>query len=158
VAQIPSAILAGNASVVVVSAGAPSAPATISVQASAPFILTYAANHAVVQNQDYSLNSATNPTSPGTAAVAYLIGSGPVSPAIDDGAAASSLPPSTEILSTSVTLGGMPAKVLFAGMAPGFVGLVQLNFEVPTLAPGEYPIQVTIGKVQSNTPVLNVGN
>jgi hypothetical protein len=42
--------------------------------------------------------------------------------------------------------------------APGFVGLVQVNFYVPDLPSGEYPIQVTIGGTQSNTPVISVRN
>jgi trimeric autotransporter adhesin len=59
---------------------------------------------------------------------------------------------------TTVTVGGIPAQVLFAGMAPGYVGPVQVNFYVPDLTPGDYAIQVTVGTAQSNTPVMSVGN
>jgi uncharacterized protein (TIGR03437 family) len=48
-------------------------------------------------------------------------------------------------------------QVLFAGMAPGFVGLVQVNFQVPDLPAGDYPIQVSIGSAQSNAPAMTVG-
>jgi uncharacterized protein (TIGR03437 family) len=156
VAQVPGTVMIGNASVVVTNAGTTSASATLNVQQAAPSILTYGTNHAITQNSDYSLNSASNPAAAGGAAVVYLIGSGPVTPPLDDGMAAPDLPLSWESLPVTVTVGGAPAQVLFAGMAPGFVGLVQVNFYVPDLTSGDYPIQVSIGSAQSNTPVISV--
>lgn len=158
VAQVPGSVIAGPASVVVINGGTASANAGINVQAATPFILTYGTNRAIVQNQDYSLNAATNPAAAGSAAVAYLVGSGPVVPAVDDGVGAAGSPLSWESLPTTVTVGGSSAQVFYAGLAPGFVGLVQVNFYVPNLSPGDYPIQVTIGSVQSNSPVISVGN
>jgi uncharacterized protein (TIGR03437 family) len=157
VAQIPGAILTGTASVVVVNAGAASAPVSVTVQQAAPSILTYGTNRAIVENQDYSLNSSANPAQSGSFAVAYVVGSGPVSPAIPDGEPAPLSPLSRETLNTTVTVGGMPAQVLFAGMAPEFVGLVQINFQVPDLPAGNYPIEVVVGTAQSNTPAMTVG-
>jgi uncharacterized protein (TIGR03437 family) len=156
VAQVPWTVAVGNASVVVLIGGAASVSVTINVQPAAPGILTYAANHAIAQNSDYSLNSSSNPASAGSAAVLYLIGSGPVSPPLDDGVPAPASPLSWESVPATVTVGGMPAQVLFAGMAPGFVGLVQVNFYVPDLPSGDYPIQVAIGTAQSNTPTISV--
>jgi uncharacterized protein (TIGR03437 family) len=148
----------GKASVVVLNGGGASVSVSVNVQQAAPSILTYDTNRAVVENRDYSVNSSSNPATVGSAAVAYLIGSGPIAPALDDGMPAAASPLSWESLSTTVTVGGMPAQVLFAGMAPGFVGLVQVNFQIPDLPAGDYPIQVTIGTAKSNTPVISVGN
>ena len=157
VAQIPSSILTGAASVVVFRDGAASTAASITVQPAAPTILTYGTNRAIVQNQDYSLNASTNPAQVGSYATAYLIGSGPVSPTVADGEPAGASPLSQETLNTTVTVGGTPATVLFAGMAPGFVGLVQVDLQVPNLPAGNYPLQVSMGTAQSNTPVVTVG-
>jgi uncharacterized protein (TIGR03437 family) len=137
--------------------GAASSSANITVQQATPFILTYGQNRAIVENQDYSLNAASNPAVAGTFATAYLIGSGPVNPAVPDGVPASSMTLSWETLNTTVMVGASPANVQFAGMAPGFVGLVQINFQVPDLPAGDYPVQVTIGTTQSNAPLITLG-
>ena len=49
------------------------------------------------------------------------------------------------------------AAVTFAGLAPGFVGLVQMNIAVPsTLATGSYPLTVTIAGETSNSVTVSV--
>jgi len=156
VAQIPSSILTGPASVVVFRDGAASTAASITVQPAAPTILTYGTNRAIVQNQDYSLTSSTNPAQVGSYATAYLIGSGPVAPGVTDGEPARASPLSQETLNTTVAIGGTLATVLFAGMAPGFVGLVQVDFRLPAVPAGDYPIQVSIGSAQSNSPTITI--
>jgi len=154
--QLPYEAAAGTASVVVVSNNTASAPAPVTVQPAAPFILTYGANRAVVVNPDGSVNAAGNGAAPGSVLVAYLIGSGPLDNAIPTGGVAPLTPLSRETLPTTVSVGGASAAVPFAGMTPGFAGLVQVNFVMPSLAPGDYPMQVTIGGFGSNQPVVTV--
>ena len=57
-----------------------------------------------------------------------------------------------------VTIGGVPAAVTFSGLAPGFVGLYQVNAEVPANArTGDaVPVALTIGGVTSNTVTIAV--
>jgi len=55
-----------------------------------------------------------------------------------------------------VTVGGKPAQITFAGLAPGSVGLVQVSFQVPNLPSGDYPIQVSIGTFRSNSPMIRI--
>jgi uncharacterized protein (TIGR03437 family) len=44
--------------------------------------------------------------------------------------------------------------VAFAGLAPGFVGLLQVNLLVPDVPGGEQSLEVTVGDVQANTAAL----
>jgi uncharacterized protein (TIGR03437 family) len=64
----------------------------------------------------------------------FCTGLGPVSPPQADGQPAPSTPASL-LAPPSVTIGGQPATVSFAGLAPGFVGLYQVNAMVPLNAP-----------------------
>jgi uncharacterized protein (TIGR03437 family) len=47
-------------------------------------------------------------------------------------------------------------EVSFAGLAPGFVGLLQVNLLVPDISGGEQALEVTVGDVAANTTVLSV--
>jgi uncharacterized protein (TIGR03437 family) len=154
--QLPYETVLGTASVVVVSNNTASAAVPVSVQQAAPFILTYGNNRAVVINPDGSLNSSGNGAKPGSVLVAYLTGSGPLDHAIATGAAAPSSPLSSETLATTATVGNSPAAVQFAGMAPTYEGLMQVNLVVPNLSPGDYAMQVAIGGSASNRPLVTV--
>jgi uncharacterized protein (TIGR03437 family) len=81
--------------------------------------------------------SAAHPASVGDALVIYCSGLGAVSPAVADGAAAPLATLSRTVSPVTVTVGGQSAQVLFAGLAPGFAGLYQVNIVVPAgVTPG----------------------
>ena len=58
----------------------------------------------------------------------------------------------------TVMIGGAPADVWFSGLAPGYVGLYQVNAQVPAgSATGhEVPVVVSIGGVDSNAVTIAV--
>jgi uncharacterized protein (TIGR03437 family) len=58
------------------------------------------------------------------------------------------------ILPLSVTVGGSPAFLLFYGLPSGLLGTTQVNFIVPYLDPGVYPVVVTVGGASS--PPVNL--
>ena len=61
----------------------------------------------------------------------YATGLGAVTNAPSTGGAALSSPLSTVVAPVEVRVGGMVAMVTFAGLAPGFAGLYQINAQVP---------------------------
>jgi uncharacterized protein (TIGR03437 family) len=59
----------------------------------------------------------------------------------------------------TMMIDGLPADIQFAGVAPGFVGLNQINVVVPGLARsnGADPVVLTINGVPANPVTLPVG-
>jgi uncharacterized protein (TIGR03437 family) len=87
-------------------------------------------------NQDGTLNSIANAAAKGSVISVYGIGLGIVDPPV----AAGQVPPTTTTLSrvtnaVAASIGGVPAPVTFAGLAPGITGLYQINIQVPDAVP-----------------------
>jgi uncharacterized protein (TIGR03437 family) len=151
-AQLPYETSVGSATLSVNG----SAPVSFSVVASAPGILTYGANRAVAINQDGSLNSSDHPAQAGSWVTVYMSGQGLVSPAVVSGAASPGNPVAQPMLAVVATIGKQSAGIMFAGLTPGAVGLFQVNLRIPALASGDFPLMVSVGQGQSNTPLISV--
>jgi uncharacterized protein (TIGR03437 family) len=156
--QVPWATpTTGTVNVAVVVDGGSSNLAAVPVATAAPGLFVLQSGQAAVLNPDYSINDPSNPVKAGATIFAYLTGSGPVSPAAKDGVPASTTSLVYVQAGNSATIGNQPATVSFAGLAPGFVGLVQMNIVVPAgLAPGTYPLSVTIDGQTSNAAPITV--
>jgi uncharacterized protein (TIGR03437 family) len=132
--------------------GLNSTPVTVAVTDSAPGLLTAnysGSGQALAFNSDGSLNSRNTPVRGGDIVVLYGSGEGDVTPSPLDGEIAGASP-SKPKLPVSVTIGGQPAEILYAGGVSGVTaGLLQLNVRVPVNAiSGLLPVLVTVG---SNT-------
>jgi uncharacterized protein (TIGR03437 family) len=105
-----------------------------------------------ILNPDYSLNTPSNPASAGSIVVLYGTGGGQTNPPSTDGAITAAAMPL--VADVSVTVGGQPATVLYAGNAGGEVaGVTQINLQLPTGVTGTVPIVVTVGGVSSSSAV-----
>jgi uncharacterized protein (TIGR03437 family) len=157
--QVPwSTPTTGSVNVVVSVAGGNSNTIAVPVSTAAPGLFYFPDSGAgIVQNQDFSLNDPSNPATRGSTIIAYLTGSGPVSPAQTDGVSASGSVLTTMTSARSAKIGSADAQVSFAGLAPGFIGLVQMNIVVPTtLAPGTYPLSITVGGDTANSATIAI--
>jgi uncharacterized protein (TIGR03437 family) len=78
-----------------------------------------------------------------------------VTPALASGEPGKS---NTTVDKPSVTIDGIPATVQFSGIAPGFVGLDQVNVQVPAGVHTaiDIPVVLTAGGKQSNTVTIAV--
>ncbi len=115
--------------------------------------------HIIAQHSaDFSLVTSANPAKPGEYLVMYLVGMGATNPSVASGAPSpSSAPLATVVLEPTVTVGGQASTVAFAGLTPGFVGLYQVNFQVPSSASsGELQVDVTQNGVAANPTLLPV--
>ncbi len=129
------------------------------VSSSAPALFTLDGSGAAqcsCLNDDYTTNGPANPASPGDVVVLYATGQGLTDPLPQDGAVSAS-PYPTPTLSVKVTIGGEQAQVLFAGAAPGMVGVLQINAVVPMDAASNLiaPVVLTVGG-QSSPPTVTI--
>jgi len=102
-----------------------------------------------VHNADFTLATTGRPLARGEFAFVYATGLGRVSnePAAGVAAPSSPLAVASDV---RVTIAGAAAEVQFAGLAPGFAGVYQLNFRVPANAPsGMQDLVVTAGGAAS---------
>ena len=130
---------------------------TMRVAGSAPGMFTVGATGrgaGAVLNQNYSLNTATDPAQPGSVVMLFGTGEGQTNPAGLDGEAHNvSLPRVARPV--VVRIGGIPAQVLYAGVAPGYPGLFQINAVIPRgAAAGVAPVVVTVGGIDSQQLVV----
>ena len=88
----------------------------------------------------------------------YCTGLGDVTTRPPLGSATPADPLASTLVTPVVTIGGAPATVSFSGLAPGFVGLYQVNVQVPATAPpgAAVPLVLTIGGLPANTVTIAV--
>jgi uncharacterized protein (TIGR03437 family) len=123
-----------------------------------PGIFTYEGNNAVaLLYPDYSLLGPTHAALPGDYVILYTTGLGPLSIDLRDGYAGPSDPVAVTQDPFQVLIAGESCKVFFSGLAPGFVGLYQLNIQLPFDLPrGTLDVQITSPYANSNVAVLRV--
>ena len=107
----------------------------------------------VVRYDDNQLVTPSNPIhrKSNTALVVYLTGLGQTSPAVPTGQPAPVSPLAVPLLAPTVSLGGINLPVLFSGLAPGMVGVDQINVSVPFNVPDGMliPLVITQGTVST---------
>jgi len=99
---------------------------------------------------------ATNPVRPGDVVVIYATGLGGVSPSVASGAASPVDPLARVVAPVEVRIDGKLARVDFSGLTPFFVGLYQVNAQVPAgiSAGATVPVVVTVNGVNSNPAMI----
>ena len=142
---------------------------TLNISATAPGIFSLLQNgqgQGAVLNDDFSQNGlpqlivGAKPARRGSVIQIFATGAGETDPPLLPGepAPASGNPLFLTRVQPTVTMGGIAARVLFSGMAPGYAGLWQINAEVPaSVVPGSaVSLVVSAGGVSSNTVSIAV--
>ena len=144
---VPFGLTGTNATFVVSSGGNRTNAVDVPLAKASPGIFTVppaGTGPGAILKVDFSLVSATNPARRGDVVQIFLTGLGTTTPAVADGALAPASPLSTVPGPITVYIGGRVADVLFKGLAPGLVGLYQLNVKVPTNAPTGNSVSLAI--------------
>jgi uncharacterized protein (TIGR03437 family) len=161
-AIVPYGLAVNTAQQVAVSRGSTiSVPQQVTIAAAAPGVFTVDGSGkgqgiivGVKANGDQAVADPAHPVKAGDTLVIYCTGLGEVDPPSTAGAAASLTQLSYAVNAVTVTVGGVPAPVLFAGLTPGYIGLYQVNATVaPGITPGDQVPVVVTAASQSSTPV-----
>ena len=170
--QVPSGVPSGTQPLVLTTAGGSSLPYAVRVDSTLPgllaplaFILSGKQNVAAVFSNTLTFvlpitvaGATTARARPGDSITLYGIGFGSVTPDISAGQVVQQNNALQGAL--RVTFAGVEAKVTYAGLAPGYVGLYQFNVVVPTVAASDaVPLAFTLGGVSGTQNLfIAVGN
>ncbi len=156
-AQIPFEISGDSAPFVVVTPGGRSSEYTLTLVAAAPGIFTTTADgngKPLLFDANFAL---IDTATPGDRVILYATGLGATDPpAISGHGGAEGEPLSRAAMIPQVYVGEQEATVEYAGLAPGFCGVYQLNVVIPEhLAGGR--VFLLSGGVQSNVTTIEPG-
>jgi uncharacterized protein (TIGR03437 family) len=139
---VPASISPGIATISVRAGGAELANGQAAITAAGPgiFVLQGAnpAQPGAVENQDYSLNSNSNPAAQGSVVQIFATGDGQLSG------------------SPRVFFADTPAQILFSGEIAQYPGLWQINAVVPPIVSGQVPVFIIAGNLTSNAVTISV--
>jgi len=155
--QVPFELNAQQTHLTITRNGAASIPLVLNISPYAPGIFTGGDGSPVIVNYRTSgLISATQPVKAGDVLIIYATGLGPISnpPASGTPTPLDKLYPLAVPL--SVVFGSTAVTADFAGLAPGFVGVYQVNVTVPPLSSGQTTLQLRAGGASSNSVPLYV--
>jgi uncharacterized protein (TIGR03437 family) len=150
-AQLPFTIPAGDTRFAVDFSSGPEATALAEVKDAAPEVLQYVqpffgSFYAMAFHAGTSTPADQgHPAAMGETLEMYGLGLGAVTPQVNAGTLAPSSPPARAIVTPRVRIGNQDATVNFAGLAPGMIGIYQVNAIVPSgLKSGSQPVSWSV--------------
>jgi uncharacterized protein (TIGR03437 family) len=160
--QVPfEAPITGSVPVVVSQSNVASSAQTVTMAEYAPGIFGYArtatvTDPIVIHYATNALVTPDNPASAGEVLVIYATGAGTFDNPPTDGAGAPGGPLANTKITASVTVGGSAAQVLFSGLTPGLVGLLQINIHLPAALPAGSTVPLVLQFGSSATQPANL--
>lgn len=158
-AQMPFEAV-GNVTLALATPGGTSDNYNLTVQSNAPSIFRVPAPDnttvpTVFRNDDSQLVTDSHPVhrKANEALVIYTTGLGVTSPAVPSGMPAPTSPLAVALTAPTVTLGGVSLPVLYYGLAPGEVGVYQINVSVPASVPAGLSEQLVITQGTGTTSI-----
>ena len=139
---VPASTSPGTATISVRAGGLELANGQAAISAVGPgiFVLNGAdpSQPGAVENQDYSVNSSSNPAIRGSVVQIFATGYGQLSG------------------SPQVFFADTPAQILFSGETPQYPGLWQINAVAPASTSGQVPVFIIGGNLTSNAVTISI--
>jgi uncharacterized protein (TIGR03437 family) len=161
--QIPFEAATGDSTIQVIRNGTPSNTIYANIASAAPSFLLLNGGYVIMTTPAGALTGISSaPAHANDVVVIYTIGLGPTSPAVPSGTGSPSSPPAT-VTETQVCFSEHAAvsqppvcsTAQFSGLTPGFVGLYQINVQIPTGLPtGNVPIYFTVAGQASDQEMI----
>lgn len=159
-AQVPFELTGTTASLVVQNGVASSAAVLLTATPVLPGIFSLDSSGtgpgAITHASNQLLVTADSPAEAGEFVQIFSTGLGKVIPAISSGRAGRLQPLSETASRVTVSMNAVAAPVNFAGLAPGWVGVYQVNAQVPEGIRGTVAVRLTVEGVLSNTVTMEV--
>lgn len=155
VGLIPVTAALGNGTLVASRDEVPSADLAVTLEPSAPAILTPSEGRALAANPDGSANSPEQPVAPEATLSVYFTGTGIVENPPAGGAGAGE--ESKLLTPVLVQFGDAAIEPELARLAVGRAGVAEVRFKVPAgLETGDYPVIVRVGNGASAARLVSV--
>jgi uncharacterized protein (TIGR03437 family) len=155
--QVPFSLSGAAAAVEINNGRTVSSMIATQAIAALPGVFVFGGDNAIaVHGANNALITDASPAAGGETIVVYVTGLGAVNPSVTTGAATPSDQLYPAAVEPVVTIGGATARVMFAGLTPGFAGLYQINVVVPQGVSGRADLIVRSGSVSSRPAKLAV--
>ncbi len=155
-AQIPFNV-EGNTTMVLRTPGGVSDNYNLVVRPNAPAVFRGTGERSetplVVRTANNEVATLSNPVHRGDTVTIYLTGMGRTLPEVESGVPGPGNPPASAVSQPEVTIGGFPINVTFAGLAPGQVGVYQINAQVPKGVPLGVQLPLTVQQSSGSASV-----
>jgi len=159
-AQMPYQVV-GNVTIILRTPGGVSDNFNLTILPAAPSIFRSGTNGVdtqiptIIRARNNELVTVSNPIHRDDVITIYLTGMGNTTPAVEAGFPGGSDPIAAPVIAPSVRIGGTELTVQFAGLAPGQVGIYQINARVSRNVPTGFdiPLSVSQGGQATTVPV-----
>jgi uncharacterized protein (TIGR03437 family) len=155
---VPSSLLPGTFQLWVARQGTRGPIVTVTLDSAAPAMFQISASTVVATHLDGSVVSSDSPAKAGSIVTLWATGLGNTNPELEDGVLAPPTPTPAQLQWLSqlnlfeVRINGAAldaSSILYAGLAPGFAGLYQVNVQLPATLPPNPEIRLGLGGILS---------
>ena len=160
-AQVPFEVdVNASLQLIVRNGDALSVPEDVGVAEAQPAVFTQnqqgTGQGVILKSDQVTLAQPGAPAEGGETVVIYCTGLGAVNPAVATGQPAPSQTLARTASPVTVTVGGAPANVVFAGLAPGFIGLYQINATLDKSTPSGDAVPVIVSVAGQTSPTVTM--